>query len=142
MMIQPAETLILAVDVALFSVRGDELQVLLARRPRPPFQGCWGLPGVLVRPDEPLDAAARRALADRAGIRGVFLEQLYTFGRPGRDARGRTVSVAHFALVRPEELGHEEPRGDRETRWVVARAIDVPLAFDHGQIIDYAVWRL
>jgi len=141
-MIQNPGAPILAVDVALFTVRNDALLVLLARRPRPPFEGAWALPGALVRPDEPLEAAARRALLEQTGIQGVYLEQLYTFGSPGRDPRGRVVSVAHYALVRPDELGQGEPRGEREVRWVAAREPDGLLAFDHRQIVDYALWRL
>src|SRR5438874_7932258 len=142
MMFQDTGAPILAVDVALFTVRDDALLLLLARRPRPPFEGVWALPGALVRPDEPLEAAARRALLEQTGIQGVYLEQLYTFGRPGRDPRGRVVSVAHYAVVRPDELGQGEPRGEREVRWVPARDPDGLLAFDHRQIVDYALWRL
>ena len=134
--------MVLVVDVALFTVRDDRLEVLLTRRPRPPFQDCWSLPGAMVWPDDPIDAAARRALAEHAGIRGVYLEQLYTFGQPGRDPRGRWVSVAHYALVRPDELDTAGPRGEREVRWVDPRQIDEPLAFDHHQIVGYALRRL
>src|SRR5437763_426662 len=133
---------LLAVDVALFTVRDDALLLLLVRRPRPPFQGAWALPGALVRPDEPLEAAARRALLEQTGIQGVYLEQLYTFGRPGRDPRGRVVSVAHYAVVRPDELGQVEPDAARDVRWAAAREPDCALAFDHRQIVDYALGRL
>ncbi len=140
-MLALGEAPILAVDVALFTCRGTSLDVLLARRPRAPHAGAWGLPGGLVRPDEPLDTAARRALADRAGIQGVFLEQLYTFGQPGRDPRGRVVSVSYYALVRPDEVGHSDD-GDREVAWFSTRELPLPLAFDHLQIVEYAGWRL
>jgi 8-oxo-dGTP diphosphatase len=142
MMFQDTGAPILAVDVALFTVRDDALLLLLARRPRPPFEDAWALPGALVRPDEPLEAAARRALVEQTGIQGVYLEQLYTFGSPGRDPRGRVVSVAHYAVVRPDELGQVEPDGVRDVRWVAAREPECPLAFDHLQIVDYALWRL
>src|SRR3954469_16658963 len=120
MMLQLDDNPVLAVDVALFTAREHTLEVLLARRPRPPFAGCWALPGSLVRRDEPLDAAALRALGDLAGIQGVFLEQLYTFGRPGRDPRGRVVSVSFYALVRPDQVAHVG-EGDRETGWFPVR---------------------
>jgi|SRR5581483_8589347 len=141
-MIQHPETVVLVVDVALFMVRDTGLELLLVRRPRPPFQGCWSLPGALVQPAEPIPDAALRALADQAGVHGVYLEQLFTFGEPGRDPRGRWVSVAHYALVRPDQLPATRPIGDREARWFDARQIPEPLAFDHAQIVQYALWRV
>src|SRR5215218_4679465 len=132
------EPFALVVDVALFTVRDGRLELLLTCRPRPPFRGVWSLPGALVRTDETIDDAARRALADHAGIRGVYLEQLFTFGDPGRDPRGRWISVAHYALVRPEELDAATagPQGEREITWVDARRLGVSLAFDHARIVE------
>src|SRR6476659_6166704 len=96
---------VIAVDVVLFTVRGVESvdeawQVLLVKTDDPAFAGKWALPGVLVRGDETFDAAARRALHSKAGLdaRDWYLDQLGTFGDPGRDTRGRVVSVAHVAI--------------------------------------------
>src|SRR5437763_12120229 len=131
----------IVVDVALFTVHDQRLELLLTRRPRPPFQGCWSLPGALVRPQETLDAAAERALRDHAGLEGVYLEQLYTFGQPGRDPRGRWISVAYYALLRPEQIGTAATPAERESRWVDPRRIHAPLAFDRAPIVDYARQR-
>ena len=94
MVIADIDRVVLSVDVVCFSVEGGVLRVLLVRRAEAPFAGYWALPGGVLGADEPLDAAAARILAERTGVRDVYLEQLYTFGNPGRDPRGRTVSVA------------------------------------------------
>src|SRR5918912_3242323 len=90
---------VLEVDVVAFAIRGGRLHVLLVRRAADPFAGFWALPGARILPDERLADAARRALAERTGLDVAYLEQLYTFDDPGRDPRGRTVSVAYFALL-------------------------------------------
>src|SRR5688572_6312022 len=82
-----------AVDVALLAIRDGALWTLLVRRREHPARGAWALPGVFIALDESLDAAADRALATKAGLTGVFIEQLYTFGDPGRDPRTRVISV-------------------------------------------------
>ena len=131
----------LAVDVACFALRDDELELLLVRRGAAPFTGAWALPGGVVGAAEPLDDAAQRVLAERTGVWGAYLEQLYTFGDPGRDPRGRTVSVAYYALLPGEPPA---PRSGREVEAAAWHAIGAlpPLAFDHGRIAEYARWRL
>ena len=102
---------VVAVDVVVFTLRPvaaieDRWQVLLVRRDEPAFGNKLSLPGVLVRADETFDAAARRAVETKAGLdaREWYLEQLGTFGDPGRDTRGRVVSVAHVVLVRSDDV--------------------------------------
>jgi 8-oxo-dGTP diphosphatase len=144
-----------AVDVALVTVHDGALATLLLRRAEPPQRGRHALPGAFVRLDEALDAAAARALAAKTGVEGVFLEQLYTFGAPGRDPRTRVISVAYYALVDAARFAAAAPGT------VVAR-LEVPwdgeeggpvaalgeggarlaLAFDHAEILGAAVKRL
>ena len=87
------------VDLVIFTLRQEQLQVLLVQRKHWPFEGMWALPGGFVRMDESLEEAARRELEEETGVQTVYLEQLYTFGQPDRDPRTRVITVAYFALV-------------------------------------------
>ncbi len=132
------------VDLVLMTVAEDRLSVLLQRRTAEPFAGCLALPGGFVGVDEPLDAAARRVLADKAGFgasEGGWLEQLYTFGDPARDPRMRTVSIAYFALLAGERLAAAV---DTTEDLSLMPVMDLPpaLAFDHAAIIAAAHDRL
>ena len=91
----------LTVDCVVFGLDESELKLLLIQRALEPFKGKWALPGGFVRVDETLDEAARRELVEEAGLKNVFLEQLYTFGGVDRDPRERIVSVASFDCRRP-----------------------------------------
>lgn len=141
----PPEPLHVAVDVVTFSVRDDELEVLLWRRPYPPFAGLWALPGSFSRQDETLDESPRRALADKAGLARAHVEQLATYDlpargeAPGRDPRGRVVSVAHLALVRPADV---PPTAGHDVAWWRLDEVPDPLAFDHARILADGVARL
>ena len=128
-------------DVIIFTLCDDDLQVLLVRRKFPPFQGQWCIPGGFVGIEESLEEAALRELREETGVRDVYLEQLYTFGDPGRDPRGRVITVAYVALIPSPAI---QPRGGddaAEARWW--SMADLPLlAFDHATILDYALTRL
>ncbi len=129
-----------SVDVVIFSVRAHDLQALLLRRPTPPFRGRWAVPGGFVRAAEALDDAARRELQAQTDVHDVYLEQLYTFGAPKRDPRGRVVSVAYFALV-ASEVVIKAGSPDVEISWHSIGSLP-ELAFDHGEILRYALQRL
>ena len=128
------------VDVVIFSVRAHALQVLLVRRTEAPFRGRWSLPGGFGRPNESLDDAARRQLQEETDVHDVYLEQLYTFGAPRRDPRGRVISVAYFALVAADVNAQATGPGV-EVSW---HPVTEPpeLAFDHNEIVRYALQRL
>jgi len=128
-------------DVIIFTLRGEDLQALLVRRKHPPFKGMWAIPGGFVHIDESLEEAALRELEEETGVRDVYLEQLYTFGDIDRDPRGRVITVAYFALV-PADAVHPHAGDDAsETRWW--SVYDLPsLAFDHAEILTYALQRL
>ncbi len=132
----------LTVDVVIFSLRAGALQVLLVRRGEPPFAGQWAIPGGFVQIEESLDEAANRELEEETGLEAAYLEQLYTYGDPERDPRGRVVSVAYFALVPPGETHRIEGGTDAmEAAWHPIQ--DLPrLAFDHDEILHYALRRL
>lgn len=126
----------LTVDLVVAS-REPRVRVLLIRRRRDPFAGSWALPGGFVDENEPLDAAARRELEEETGVRLTHLEQLHTFGDPGRDPRGWTVSVAYLARVNPPEVKPKAADDAAEVGWFPLD--DLPaLAFDHAAILDRA----
>lgn len=129
------------VDLAIFTLLKGTLQVLLVKRRQPPFAGMWALPGGFVRIDESLEDAARRELREESGVQDVYLEQLYTFGHPQRDPRMRVITVAYFALVRADKQRLRAATDAAEVGWFPAYA-PPPLAFDHQQILDYAITRL
>ncbi len=101
----------LTVDVVVFALDEDDLQVMLIQRDLKPFEGQWALPGGFVRVDETLADAARRELQEETGLKDIFLEQLYTFGDLDRDPRERVVTVAYYALV--NLAGHDVLRQHR-----------------------------
>jgi 8-oxo-dGTP diphosphatase len=128
-----------AVDLVIFTVRDGALQVLLIERGGAPFKGQWALPGGFVSGRETLEEAARRELEEETGLRGVYLEQLFTFGDPGRDPRGRIVSVAYFALTPPAPLRAATDAAN--AAWHPA-ARPPKLAFDHAAILRTGLERL
>ena len=132
--------LAVTVDLVLMTVQDGRLAVLLQRRSEPPHKGDWALPGGFVGTDESLDAAAERILADKAGLDGAWLEQLYSFGDPARDPRMRIVTIAYFALLPAEQLAAALSTRD-DLKLAPLPALPA-LAFDHGVIVDHAVTRL
>ena len=131
------------VDCVIFGLDLDEesLKVMLIERDLEPYSGRWAVPGGFVRDGETLTAAAARELREETGIADVFLEQLYTFGDPGRDPRGWVVSVAYYALVSPERHSIHAATDARQARWFPVA--NVPrLAFDHAEILRTALARL
>jgi 8-oxo-dGTP diphosphatase len=131
----------LAVDCVVFGLDVSDLKVLLIQRRLEPFQHAWALPGGFVHIDETIDAAARRELAEEAGVTDVYLEQLYTFGALQRDPRERVVTVAYYALAK---LSDHRIRAATDAIGVGWFGLDdLPtLAFDHSEILTTATQRL
>lgn len=129
-------------DTVAFAIDQGSLEVLLIKRKYDPFKSYWALPGgFLDDDDDTLDQAAARELLEETNVGDVYLEQLYTFGKKGRDPRGRTVTVAYLALLRQEELELKASSDARGVAWW--RVNDLPdLAFDHAEIIAYARQRV
>jgi ADP-ribose pyrophosphatase YjhB (NUDIX family) len=144
------------VDNVIFSVdtQQNRLMVLLVMRQDEPFSGQWSLPGTLVRNGESLENAAHRILAEKIRVKNLYLEQLYTFGGPGRDPREspsrdvpaeclygvRYLSVSYFALVRFEEA-ELIADGVSGIAWYPIEQLPT-LAFDHNEILEYGCRRL
>ena len=131
----------LTVDCVVFGFDESELKVLLIQRALDPFKGKWALPGGFVRGDEPLDDAARRELEEEAGLKDIFLEQLYTFGAVNRDPRERVVSVAYYALVKLTAHETRAATDAADAQWFPISQLP-KLAFDHGDIFETALARL
>lgn len=129
------------VDIVIFTIADGMLKVLLVKRGVPPFAGQFALPGGFVRTDESLEDAALRELYEETGVRNVFLEQLFTFGDPKRDPRGQIITVSYFALIASDKLSLFAGADAAEARWFTAQELPV-LAFDHNDILDYAMERL
>jgi len=132
--------LLVTVDIVLFTIRDRSLHLLLIRRLAKPFQNRYALPGGFVLEHESVDAAAARELHEEAGVDQVYLEQLYTFGDPKRDPRGRVVTVAYYALV-PHTQVLQAGTDASDAAWFPVA--DLPsLAFDHRKIVEYAHQRI
>jgi 8-oxo-dGTP diphosphatase len=128
------------VDVVIVT-RERRPRVLLIRRKHDPFAGLWAIPGGFVDMDEPLDAAAARELREETGVEARRLEQLHTFGDPGRDPRGRTITVAYLAEVDAKQVQPKAADDAAEVGWHDLQALP-PLAFDHDKILARARTRL
>jgi 8-oxo-dGTP diphosphatase len=128
-------------DIALFRHTDVTLDILLIRRRDPPFAGQWALPGGFVEPEETLEAAAHRELAEETGVSGATLHQLAAYGEPGRDPRGWTVSVVFWGWL-AENNGTTIAGDDAaEVRWWSVDTLPA-LAFDHAEIVADALWRI
>lgn len=131
------------VDVVIFSILDEELKVLLIKRKIWPYEGMWAIPGGFVKMDESLENAAYRELAEETGVtsEGVYLEQLYTFGQPQRDPRMRVITVAYFALVSADKINPQAADDAEDVDWFSVYHLPA-LAFDHAEILNYALTRL
>jgi 8-oxo-dGTP diphosphatase len=156
------ERVAVTVDIVLLTVRAGRLSVLLVQRKSHPFRGQWALPGGFVEPDDDLDGAARRELREETGVlvagagpsagAGVHLghiEQLRSYGTPGRDPRMRVISVAYVGFTAHNEVAIAGSDAADARFWAVDD-LDIPgigaddgvaLAFDHAQIVADGVER-
>jgi 8-oxo-dGTP diphosphatase len=130
-----------AVDIVIFTIQSSELRVLLVKRGIPPFTGQFAIPGGFVLESESLDQAALRELKEETGVGDVYLEQLYSFGDPARDPRGRVITVAYYALISADRSPLVAGTDAADAQWCAVQQLPV-LAFDHRKILDYALERL
>ncbi|MBI3168102.1 MAG: NUDIX hydrolase [Chloroflexi bacterium] len=135
------ETPGVTVDLVLFTVNESRLKVMLVKRVEEPFRSDWSLPGGFIELGESLDAAAQRVLVEKVGVSDVYMEQLYTFGKPKRDPRSRVITVAYIALIPWQSL--PQPASEKIIDLTWSPVDHLPkLAFDHKEIVNYAVKRL
>lgn len=133
--------IVVTVNVLIFSIRNERLEVLLVKRTYQPFADFWALPGGVFDPAESLDEAACRILQERTGVETVYLEQLYTFGDPKRDPRERRIGVTYYALIPSQNIQLSPSGKAKDAGWF---DVETPpkLGFDHKKIIDYGLDRL
>ncbi len=130
------------VDIILFKVIAAKLCILLVQRKFAPFQGRWAVPGGFVKEKESLDQAAARELDEETGLKNIYFEQLYSFGDPGRDPRGRVITICYMGLVPADATEKLEAGSDAaDAQWHALEELP-DLAFDHKKIVDYAQERL
>lgn len=128
------------VDSVLFRGGEQGLEVLLIKRKNEPFAGAWALPGGFMDVDEEVETAAARELKEETGVNGVALEQFHSFGKVGRDPRGRSITIAFVGMLPSDNSDPELKAGDdaAEAQWFTIT--DLPeTAFDHGEIVDAAL---
>lgn len=128
-------------DIVIFTIRQDELKILLIKRALPPHRNQWALPGGFIKLEESLEEGAKRELQEETGVTGVYLEQLYTFGRPDRDPRERVITVAYLALIPANEPEIKAATDAEDVSWFGLKELP-DLAFDHKRILKMAHERL
>jgi 8-oxo-dGTP diphosphatase len=128
------------VDLAILALTPDGLRVLLIRRKHDPFAGRWALPGGFLEIDEPIEQGARRELKEETGFDAAGpIHFLGAYGDPGRDPRGRTISLAHAAVIREIAPGVAGLDDASEAAWRLAKKAGEPLAFDHDAMLQDAL---
>ena len=130
-----------SVDIVVFTIRDNQLKLLLIRRANSPHKGKWALPGGFVDITEGLDEAASRELQEETGVSSVYLEQLYTFGKPKRDPRERVITVAYYALIPSDKMQLQAATDAAAVGWFGMNELP-KLAFDHADIVSMAHQRL
>lgn len=135
---------LVGVDVALFSVDNERLQVLLVKRAEEPAAKQWALPGGILKPnqDASLDAAARRVLAHKVSVDLQLVEEVSTFSGPDRDPRGWSVSVLFYALLPKDKVDALVRNKVEALEWADASAPGHRMAFDHSKQLAAAVQKL
>lgn len=142
MTIKKKQAMRVAVDNCIFTVRDGRLEVLLIQMKKKPYDYLWALPGGLMDDGETLDGAAARILEEQTKVHDVYLEQLYTFDGETRDPGGRVISVAYVSLIPSEGLELRTTDKYRAIRFWDCDRLPGELAYDHGEILDYARQRI
>lgn len=123
------------VDCVIFSL--NKSHIVLIQRAQEPFRGYWALPGGFIEMDETLEESAKRELEEETGLKNITLEQFYTCGNPGRDPRGRIISVVFRGVINPNESKIYAGSDAAKAQWFSLEELPT-LAFDHAEIIRKA----
>jgi len=130
------------VDAAVFSIYGNKVRLLLVNRKDHPFKGKWALPGGFIGIDEEIENAAARELAEETGLTDIPLKQMHTFGKCGRDPRGRQITVVFMGIIKGR--GGKIKAGDdaSQAKWFDIEKLPDSLAFDHDNVIAFGIRKL
>lgn len=131
----------LTVDAVVFGYEEGKITVLLIKRKYEPFKNMWAIPGGFILNNESLETGVERELFEETGVKINYLEQLYTFGNPARDPRGRIISIAYFGLVRPDAFKLFASTDAEDAQWFTIDELP-ELSFDHKEILELAIKRL
>lgn len=126
-------------DCVIFGFDGVNIKLLLIQRGMEPFKGAWAFPGGFLKMDETAEEGAKRELEEETGLKDAQVEQFYTFTGVARDPRERVITIAHYALVKMEDVKGGDDAAD--ARWFAYDEIP-RLAFDHDRILRKAVVHL
>ena len=137
---QKQTRILAAVDCIIFGFDGQSLKILLIHRGFEPERGKWSLMGGFIQPDEAPDNAAIRILKTLTGLKGVYLEQLHTFGDPVRDPLERTLSIAYFTLIDIHQY-EKQISDEYHPEWFPLNKIP-DLIFDHTKMVKMAKEKL
>ena len=132
--------LLVAVDCIILGFDGEGYKILLIQRGFAPEKKKWSLMGGFVQPQESVDEAASRILGELTGLKSVYLEQLHTFGAPGRDPVERTIAVAYFALIDIQKYEKQLSK-EYHAEWFPLKEMP-ELIFDHSEMVEMAKNRL
>jgi 8-oxo-dGTP diphosphatase len=131
-----------SVDAAVFSFFRDMVKLLFIKRKNEPFKGKWALPGGFIGIDEELDDTVARELFEEAGLSGIALEQMHTFGKPGRDPRGRQITIVFMGVASKEQRKLKAGDDAAEARWFDIGKLPRDLAFDHNEVVKFVIEKL
>ncbi len=130
------------VDIVVFAFFRNKPKLLLINRGKEPFKGKWAVPGGFVELDEELEQAAARELAEETGLVNIPLEQMHTFGKCGRDPRGRQISIVFMGVAKkvPDRIKAGDDAA--KVRWFDIEKLPQDMAFDHREIVKFGVRKL
>jgi 8-oxo-dGTP diphosphatase len=130
------------VDAIVFAFFGNKAKLLLINRKNEPFKGKWAIPGGFVNMDEELEDAVARELEEEAGLVNVPLEQMHTFGKCGRDPRGRQITIAFMGIAKKGKNRIKAGDDAAEARWFDIEKLPADMAFDHNEVAISAIKKL
>ncbi|MFB0556097.1 MAG: NUDIX domain-containing protein [Phycisphaerae bacterium] len=130
------------VDAVVLTKTDDKIKVLLINRGNEPFKGMWALPGGFVGMDEELEDAVVRELEEEAGLTGIRLEQMRTYGTIGRDPRGRMITIVFMGIASEEQTKIKAGDDAAQAQWFDIEELPENMAFDHNEVVRFAVEKL